>query len=159
MAQTNQMNVGNARDPEQARRMKLLNEKGLCYLCKHGTTEDRNLPITKTEGNLWYVMQNDFPLPGTNHHYMFVPRRHVLFEHELTNEEFAEYRDLLANLVKELNLAGYSTFTRNGDGNITGATIPHTHIHLIVGGLKPPCETLEDVLRAAVPVIIAFKKQ
>jgi diadenosine tetraphosphate (Ap4A) HIT family hydrolase len=148
------VDIRNARDPEQARRMKALSEAGLCYFCKQGSVEDRTLPTSIREGKYWYVMRNDFPLDGSVHHYMIVPHRHVVDVHRLTPEERVEVFDLASWLVEKLEVTGYSMFVRSGDTTLTGGTISHSHYHFLVGGPRP--EGPPD-LNNVVPVVIAFK--
>ncbi len=149
------VDLKNARDPEQARRMKALSEAGLCYFCKHGNFEDRTLPTSIHEGNCWYVMRNDFPLDGSVHHYLIIPHRHVVNTHDLSVEESAELFSLVSWLASKLQTEGYSLFVRSGDTRLTGATITHIHFHFLVGGQRP--DGPPD-LKNVVPVVIAFKK-
>ncbi len=146
--------IKNARDPEQARRMKALSEAGLCYFCKQGSIEDRTLPTSVYEGKYWYVMRNDFPLEGSVHHYLIIPHRHVVNDHELTPKESAEKTKMVKWLVNKLGVRGYSTFVRSGDMTLTAGTIDHVHHHFLVGGPRPDGPpNLDNVI----PVVIAFK--
>ncbi len=149
------VDLKNARDPEQARRMRALSEAGLCYFCKQGSVEDRTMPNSIHEGEYWFVMQNDFPLEGSVHHYMMIPHRHVVNAHELTVEESLEFFKLVGWLVEKTGTTGYSMFVRSGDTRLTGATISHCHFHFIVGGPRP--DGPSD-MKNVVPVVIAFKK-
>lgn len=147
-------NPSNARDPEQARRMKALSDAGLCYFCKQGSVEERTLPTSIYQGEHWYVMKNDFPLEGSVHHYMIIPHRHMVDAYDLSPDESYELFLMVRWLVHTLEVLGYSMFVRSGDTNLTGATISHSHYHFLVGGPRP--EGPPD-LKNVVPVVIAFK--
>lgn len=154
-----EMNFRNARNPEQIRRMKALQAAGHCYFCKEGSIEEGTLPVIIHQGEYWYITQNDWPLDGSVHHYIIVPRRHILQTYFLTPEERAELGDMEWWLANTLKVPGYSMFVRSGEMNLTGATIDHCHYHFLVGGPKPPVPEGEKVpMDQVVPVVIAYKE-
>ena len=150
--------IRNARDPEQIRRMKALQEKDLCYFCKQGSEEEKTLPVTIKEGAYWYVMANDFPLEGSIHHYLIVPRRHIANTFDLMTYERHEQVALEEWLLKTFlpDVTGYSSFVRSGDTKVTGATLTHLHYHYLVGGPRPKGE-IKMESETVVPVVLAFK--
>jgi ATP adenylyltransferase len=149
------MNIGNARDPEQARRMKALTEAGKCYFCRQGSAENKTLPegIIR-EGHYWYIKANDFPVEGSIHHYLIVSIRHATEMTELAETEELELFQIMRWLQTHLDVNGFSFFVRNGDTRYTGATMDHLHCHFIVGGQRPENFTLTDAL----PVVLGYKK-
>lgn len=149
--------VSNARDPEQIRRMNILREKGLCYFCRQGSEEDKTLPKVWLEGRRWYLMENDFPLEGSVHHYLLIPKRHISLTHELTDMERREQANLELTLQTMLCVTGYSMFVRSGDTRFTGATLTHLHYHFLVGGVKPNDGPTD--LSTVIPVVLAFKQK
>ncbi|MBA3733517.1 hypothetical protein H0W91_04060 [Patescibacteria group bacterium] len=154
------MKMDNARDPEQIRRMKALKESGRCYFCKEGSAEEKTLPVIINEGEYWYITKNDFPLDGSVHHYLIVPRRHVLQTYYLSPEERVELGGMEWWLAQDLKVSGYSMFVRSGDMSLTGATIDHCHYHFLVGGVKPEVPEGEMVpLDQVVPVVLAYKQK
>ena len=149
-----EMNIGNARVPEQVRRMQILKEKGLCYFCKQGTKKDSTLPVIIRNGKFWYIKKNDFKADDCLHHYLIVPHRHIVDITHITGDEAVElYGKMIPWLKEKLDVRGYSMFVRSGDMKFTGATLEHTHYHFLVGGEKPTNCTLAD----AVPVILAYR--
>lgn len=152
------MDIQNARDPEQIRRMKALVEAGKCYFCRQGSAEEKTLPTAIEEREHFYVMKNDFPLEGSAHHYLIIPKRHLTRMTQLLMQgELAELMWMVYWLDHKLELgcAGYSFFVRNGNTRFTGATIDHLHFHFIVGGLRPENATLADAL----PVVLGYKEK
>ena len=139
--------------------MQLLVEAGLCYFCKQGSEEEKTLPETWYEGKRWYVMKNDFALPGSVHHYLLVPRRHITRSFDLSHIERREQGNLEKMLANNLKVSGYSMFVRNGDTKPTGATLTHLHYHFLVGGPKPESEPIIIESETVVTVILAFKQK
>lgn len=148
------MNIKNARNPEQIKRMQALKKEGLCYFCL--TKNNIVKPIIIFEKKYWYVTPNNFPLEGSTHHYMIVPKKHLKDLTEISNEESIElYKVMVPWLKNYLKSSGYSIFIRSGNTMYTGATIEHIHFHFLIGAKKPKNATLKDV----VPVVIAYKKK
>lgn len=127
------MRLENARDNEQRRRMKCLQEQGLCYFCRQGNEKDKTLPKAIHETEYWYVSKNDFPLEGSVHHYLMVSKRHVTRETELTVPEWTDLLNIMRWMEAFANTSGFSKFSRNGNLAYTGATLDHLHIHFLVG--------------------------
>jgi diadenosine tetraphosphate (Ap4A) HIT family hydrolase len=150
--------IRNARNPEQARRMKILKERGLCYFCQRKNGEGVPYPNLVHEGEFWYITKNDWPLGGEIHFYMIVLKRHVQDEDQVNPQEAAEYASMLSWLKRHLGVKSYSTFTRNGDAAITGSSQEHLHKHFIVGGRKPADDDYQYP-RDVVPVVIAYKNR
>ena len=130
------MSLENARDPEQLRRMEILKESGLCYFCMQGSEENKTIPKKIYETKYWYITKNDFPQPGSVHHYLIISKRHVLRETELYKKEWAEFQETLIWIEKYMKSPGFSKFSRNGDMAYTDATIDHLHIQIIAGVKK-----------------------
>jgi len=156
------VNLKNARNSEQIRRMKKLKEAGKCYFCREGDIKEGTVPLVLQDGGWWYIMKNDFPLDGSVHHYMIVPKRHITKMSEITEEREAAAMELfvwIGWLEKALQVEGYSVaFARSGNTMFTGATLDHLHVHFLVGGPRPEKEKL-DLAEDVVPVILAFKKK
>lgn len=150
------MDFGNARDPEQIRRMNALKDAGLCYFCREGLEEKVPTPSVIFEKKYWYITPNNFPLEGSVHHYLIVPKRHIKDLSEISENEATELFVMMVPWFKRnLKITGYSMFVRSGNTEFTGATIDHLHFHFLVGGKKPKNATLQNV----VPVVIAYKSR
>lgn len=124
--------IKNSRTPEMRRRMKLLQERGICAFCKEGMNF-----LEKTElysGQLWFVTINDAGYEGSVTHVMAVPRRHIRDPEELTLEELHEFfRVVIPWARNELKMEGVAALFRFGRTERTGATIHHLHVHFIEG--------------------------
>ncbi len=150
-----EVNLGNARDPEQARRMEELKKNGLCYFCRQGSAENGTLPTVLREWNHWYIMSNNFP--QATHHYMIVSKEHV--DRVTSIRSFViqlEFFEILQWLEVEFNSPGFSFYGRNGDMDYTGATLDHFHCHFLSGERKPAdWKGLED----NVLITLGYKKR
>ena len=54
--------------------------------------------------------------------------------HEVSQEGFADWQELLAWTNKQYKIVGGSLLIRFGDPHYTGGSVDHFHTHLIVGG-------------------------
>jgi diadenosine tetraphosphate (Ap4A) HIT family hydrolase len=152
-----QINIGNARDPEQKRRMEELKAKGLCYFCRQGKRDEGTAPKILHENIKWFISPNDFPLEGSVHHYLLVPKRHIKDCSEIGVEESWElFQRIIPWIKNHTQTDGYSLFVRSGNMTLTGATLDHLHFHFLVGGPKPETVRYPDDI---VPVVIAYKKR
>lgn len=137
--------LGNARSQEQYDEMVRLEAAGECLFCPerlYPPVTDRVL-LRNAE---WAVVRNDFPYPGTSHHYMLIPRLHVERLNDLSVEAFAALHEILREFVEDLGLEYYGLGSRNGDPAHTGGTIRHLHLHLIVGDSQNEGEPVRLVL-------------
>lgn len=147
-----EMRFDNARDPEQLRRMRAVAETGECYFCTGYTKNELASPIYV--GLNWFVKRNDFPYPGSKHHYLIVIKDHITKITDLKTDEWLELQEIIKWLENQLSITGASYFIRSGDMAFTGATLDHLHCHLIVGEEKPAEATPENWLQ----VTLGYKK-
>lgn len=129
-----EMDFGNARDPEQIRRMEELKIKGECHFC--GDAPKKHTAPIIYENPHWFVTANDFPYKGSVHHYLIVSRQHVTQVDHLSVESWLELPNAIKWLKNHLGVDGFSIFVRSGKMSVTGATLDHVHWHLIVGEEK-----------------------
>ena len=129
-----EMDFSNARIPEQLRRMEELQKSGECHLCGN-ITGKHTAPIIY-ENLRWFITANDFPYPGSIHHYLIVSRRHFTKLSDLFVEAQLELFDAIRWLENHLKVAGFSFFVRSGKMALTGATLDHLHFHFLVGEEK-----------------------
>lgn len=112
-----------ARTPEQAARMAELEAQGTCRFC----WETRHTP----PGD-WKLRPCDYPYEGTREHLLAIPQRHVTSMGELFEEEFAGLGALLSVYEGIYRPDGYTIAVRNGDMSLTGASVQHLHLHILV---------------------------
>lgn len=111
-----------------------------CLFCNKDFLFKKDNVIHQSEK--WIAILDGFPI--TEGHTLIIPLRHVSSFFELTEEEYLELYSFMKE-VKELLYKKYNTTVFNigiNDGEDSGQTIFHLHIHLIPrrkndGGL--PC--------------------
>ncbi|MES3004951.1 MAG: HIT domain-containing protein [Patescibacteria group bacterium] len=130
-----EVHLGNARDPEQLRRMEELQKKGDCHFCGD-IGQKHTAPVIKTTEN-WFVVANDFPYKGSIHHYLVVSRAHITKISEVRTDARIELFEVAHWLETKLDVNGFSFFVRSGNMSLTGATLDHLHFHFLVGAEKP----------------------
>jgi diadenosine tetraphosphate (Ap4A) HIT family hydrolase len=125
------VDLNNARDTEQLRRMTEHLANNTCHFCPEGFSKHGSPVIFRS--NLFFITANDFPYEGSVHHYLIVPNRHIENIIDITKEEWSDMHDCINYLSLKLNTKGYSIFIRSGETKITGGTLFHIHIHFVVG--------------------------
>lgn len=148
--------LDNARDPEQLRRMKELEEKGECHFC--GDVSQKHTAPIVYQNMRWFVVANDFPYSESVHHYLVVSKKHFTKVTDLFLEAQVDLFDALRWLERFLEYpAGYSIFVRSGDMAYTSGTLDHLHIHFLVGTEKSYQE--KDRSEDVIYVPLAYKKK
>ena len=131
------MRLDNARDAEQIRRMEVLASRGDCHFCGSDEEFVRKHTAPKIRsGDHWFIVKNDFPYPGSVHHYLIVSMRHITRLEETKIGARLELFAAIAWLESHLKVTGESIFVRTGDMSYTGATLDHLHFHFLVGEKK-----------------------
>lgn len=125
------MALKNARGAEQSSKMRKAQELGICPFCYEHLGEYHNAPIME-EGTFWVVTKNDYPYSGTSHHILFVTKEHIENPHELSAPAQLELFTLFAKITKSLGIRGGAFTMRFGEEELSGGTLPHLHLHLIV---------------------------
>lgn len=129
------VHLGNAREPEQLRRMQELKRNGECHFCGDISTKHTSPIIFQNQH--FFVVANDFPYKGAVHHYLIVSKRHIEQFSDLSQKTIIDLLKVVDWLKKETRVSGFSLFVRSGDMNLTGATLDHLHFHFLVGVKKP----------------------
>ncbi len=129
------LDFNHARTPEQISLMKKIVEDGVCPFCKEFFTKYHPKPILK-ETKWWYVSENMSPYEGTSLHLIFVYKEHAVMPSEISPEASKELFKLISWAEKENELEGGSFFVRFGKSEMTGGSVDHFHVQLIVGNAK-----------------------
>jgi diadenosine tetraphosphate (Ap4A) HIT family hydrolase len=137
------LRLDNARDPEQAERMRLLQKNGGCFFCDKNYL-DIGASAALHENKDWYVKKNDYPYEGTRHHYLIVPKKHISRITDISPKTWLGLSKMVGWLETNFKIRGYSVFSRNGDMRYTGATLDHLHFHFLSGYPKQKNGRLED---------------
>lgn len=109
----------------------ILNE-GICPFCPGNLYRHHTEPII-FEGPHWLVTTNFKPYEGTAHHFMLIAKQHRERIEELNVDEWSEVFGHYQKLVTTFNLSGATILWRSGDTKLTGASVIHLHLQIIVG--------------------------
>ncbi|HEY0220956.1 MAG TPA: hypothetical protein VGC58_01905, partial [Candidatus Paceibacterota bacterium] len=101
-----EVRLDNAREPEQLRRMQELARSGECHFC--GDISKKHTSPVIYQNECWFIVANDFPYPGSVHHYLVVSRKHFTKVTNLFLEAQTELFDALRWLEEHLKVDGYS---------------------------------------------------
>ena len=125
-------NIANAREVDQRSRMELSEENKKCIFCEEGLKEIHKLPILQ-ENKTFFVTDNAFPYPGTNHHVLIIPKKHISNILEIDTESWGDLKQMIEWVVKERNLEGASLYLRFGNSKFTCGSLSHLHFQILVG--------------------------
>lgn len=119
-------------DDTYSRVIKQISNEGLCPFCEeHGIKYHSNPFIIK--GRSWLVSKSAFPYEGSEHHLIFIHRKHIEHISEVSAEEWVELKNLSEQMVIDFNIEGATFLMRFGATERTGATVNHLHAQLISG--------------------------
>ncbi|MBI2053067.1 MAG: dihydrofolate reductase [Candidatus Ryanbacteria bacterium] len=125
------VNLEYARHEDQRAIMEGISQQGICPFCPENRVPGEILePLRR--GNYWTLVPNRWPYKFTSLHAMLIIERHIRFFDELKPEEVMELTELLGWARKTYGLTAYSLGLRCGDPHLTGGTVDHLHIHLVV---------------------------
>jgi dihydrofolate reductase len=120
----------NARSQSYLADLVALNTLGECPFCPGGKTHQTQGIIFENEA--WWVTHNTHPLTHSELSLVLVPKRHVIFAHELHADEVAYERLMLQEIEKMFGLEGWARTVCEGEPMRTGATVRHLHYQLLV---------------------------
>jgi diadenosine tetraphosphate (Ap4A) HIT family hydrolase len=127
------LDFNHARTPEQIEVMRKIVDDGVCPFC-HFTVYHRK-PILK-ESKWWYVSENMSPYEGTKIHLIFIYKKHATMTSEIDPEAAKELFSLIGWTERKYKMKGGSFFVRFGSSEMTGGSVDHYHVQLIVGNAK-----------------------
>ena len=105
-------------------------QAGKCELCPPDPVRNKILPVST---HRWLVWKNTVaPLPGQEHQFMIVPRRHIEKLEELNADEWAELWHVLQSISVYYGLTGYSLLVRSGDPTKNAKSVRHLHFNMHV---------------------------
>lgn len=132
-ASTDKIYLEHAREQEQLKDMEDIANRDICFMCPEHIPEfyeERDGLIA--EGDHSYLVHNGYPYEGTSHHLMVLPKEHVTTLGELSDDFVLEAFSFLRTMEEELEVEGGAIAMRFGEPALTGATVHHLHLHLIV---------------------------
>ncbi|GAA0811370.1 HIT family protein [Spirilliplanes yamanashiensis] len=122
----------NSRSEEQTAEMRRLDAAGVCLFCP-GHLEANQEVLHRAAH--WAVTPNRFPYPNAARHLLLVPDAHVTGMTQLAPAARLGFFTALEWVEAQFGLVHYGVGVRNGDSPLTGSTIRHLHVHVIVGDL------------------------
>jgi diadenosine tetraphosphate (Ap4A) HIT family hydrolase len=131
--------------------LKKIVDEGHCPFCeehlfKHHTEEVLH------KGIHWLVTKNFRPYKGSVHHFLIISLHHVRRIGELPQGAGDELVTLHAWLAKTYEFPGSTIVWREGDTDMTGATVDHLHFQVVIGERR---SGLTEFLKA----VIGFKQK
>ncbi len=101
---------------------------GRCPFCELDRVH--NVVVIETSGLL--VWHCNPPEKHTRLHFIIAPRKHILSTDEFTSDEMVAVWDCLTALKDTFKFTSCGILIRDGDATLSGGTIPHLHIHVMV---------------------------
>lgn len=100
-----------------------------CPFCNEALQRDNTFWI----GNFWKIVYNTFPYSGEKNHLMAIPKRHIVFSYELSQDEISELGEIYKQMKDFYWESQYFSFTRESMAN---RSVEHLHIHYLAGKLQ-----------------------
>ena len=131
---------------------------GVCPFCQIDWTYNDLI----TENAHWYAWHSNPPEKNTMHHFLYVPKRHILDTNELINAEVLALwgeNGIRHQVRKRFQASSCGTMIRDGDATMGAGTVQHLHVHDMVpdgrGRVESPIykgleSDIESVRRAVV---------
>lgn len=124
--------MGNAREDVQRVRMEQSEQNKMCIFCEDGLKEIHKLPILQ-QNESFLVTDNAFPYPGTDHHVLIIPKKHISNILEIDAESWNDLKQMIEWVVKDRKIEGASLFLRFGNSKFTCSSLNHLHFQILVG--------------------------
>lgn len=127
------LHIRHARSADQVDKMRSIEGRGICFMCNEHVQEfyDESGDLLHA-GEFVNLVRNQFPYEQAALHYLLIPKRHVTTLAELDIPEFQEMLEIAQAVEQNENLQGGGLAMRFGNPELTGATVSHLHMHLLV---------------------------
>lgn len=112
-----------------------IDDQNVCPFCPVHIKKFKREPVLKQSGK-WSIMRVDYPYKNAEEHFVIIGERHKTNFNQLSLMDFASIRNLVNWAIAKFKIKGGGFCCRFGDTNMTGATVSHFHIHLIVPKLN-----------------------
>lgn len=134
---TPQVDLDNARVPEQIAEMEVILESGHCPFCPEHLGKHHPLDTLK-EGKYWLLTPNQWPYEHTKVHLLAIYKTHAEDLSELDPASGAELIELLQWAQKEFDVKGGGWAMRFGDTNYSAGSVQHMHAQFIQPDIDDP---------------------
>lgn len=106
-----------------------IENEGKCPFCPENFKYHKKKVLRK-KGN-WFVTDNTWPYKNARIHLLIIGVKHKEKFEELTIDDFKDVSSLTRWAIKKFNIKGGALTFRFGDTEYTGATVCHSHFHII----------------------------
>lgn len=103
---------------------------GKCPFCP-GNLDWHKKPILY-EWAGWFITESMRPYENAKHHFLIIGPEHKETFEEISGPDFECVKKLIAFVLGKFKIRGYGIALRSGYTEYTGATVKHSHFHLIV---------------------------
>ncbi len=117
------------RSEEQYNSMRKRFEKGICTFCE--LDPELNKVIWEDEYVQCWPVHEKFLRSELKRHFIIIPRRHLRFEHEMSDNEILSVGRAQRFIYENYPMRGGVTVTRFGDMSLNSGTVPHLHINVM----------------------------
>ncbi len=104
-------------------------EKEFCLFCH---ISGPNIILYYNELACCWSVPKEYMREELAFHFIIIPKRHVRFETDLTEDEVLAIHSLKCLIAKEHNIPGGIIATRFGDMELNAGTVPHLHYNIMV---------------------------
>jgi diadenosine tetraphosphate (Ap4A) HIT family hydrolase len=131
--------------------LKKIVDEGHCPFCEEHLYKHHTEKVL-WKGAHWLATKNFRPYKGAVHHFLVISLHHVRRISELPQGAGDELVTLHSWLAETYKLPGSTIIWREGDTEMTGATVDHLHCQVVIGEKR---SSSTDFLRTA----IGFKQK
>ena len=124
--------MDHGRSDEQKANMERIRLDGVDPFDWENLPQYHEQPIMRT-GIYWLITPNEYPYEGTKLHLLLIYKDAVKLPSETAPEAWKELGEHMSWIEKEFELKGGTLLMRFGDPALTGGTVDHLHLHVIVG--------------------------
>jgi len=124
----------NGRTPEYRTQLEEILSTGLCPFCPENLARWKREPVI-LEREHWRIAHNDHPYTNALFHLVLIPRKHVETARELSPEAKLELFDI-KDWAEETCKMPFTLIMRPSSKE-SGASVAHTHAHLVAAGAEP----------------------
>jgi len=126
----------NARTPEYVAELLKIQRSRKCPFCPDGKTLTAGEDEIIAQNNFWYAIRTHTPVKGAEHHWVIISKTHLTSLQEVAGAYWSEMERLLRGLQRMHEVTGGALFVREGDTEVSGATVRHIHFNYVVPDSK-----------------------
>lgn len=124
------VNIHAAKGKRYLEILKDIEKEKVCPLCPQNMRWHTKPILKRRHG--WLLTENFNPYKNTAHHLLIISPVHKETPNQLTRRDWSALSHLLNWAIKKFRIKGGGITMRFGEPLLTGATVRHLHLHLIV---------------------------